>query len=814
MPRSYIPIDKLGAEGLRQDQPSTSKMWRELTNLRRGTGGWKRRPGLTRIVATLPSSVDLGLPKIVYTYTPAAVTLASEKLFPISSSDVAWTVNGAATAWEAVDDAVSDDDASYVNTSTTGAEFALTFAAPTTAFVGIHALRLKIRVNKHATRTNTFSFWVKDGSTYHQFGNQASYSVSAGTGYVEFSVDSSTNPITDVAWTIADLAALTIYVRKGAASEITSDVDTLSGFPATLDLGNQSASATSGVFPSTPLDTVNTAVIRATVSNTPNENSASIVAKIDNVVVAQINLQPRTSVNTTIFLFTGQAAAGKRIVFSVNHITNGQTGLTFATISNVVLTRTGLDDDLTADARITSMNLTVEGQSEVDQTEHMLFITTKDFWRYSGDLSQATDIQGGVLDPTAGENAFWDLTIFQDKLYIANGTDPLMQYPASTGVEEFDVIAGIPIGETIATYTARLVMGAIFENGVRSPSRVRWCAINAPTDWSSQTAGNLELNETRGRVLKLQPLVEAGDTLVGVLAAYKEQGIYHITPTETAADPFRKKLMDGSAGMIAPASLVGFSDRNGREAHAFLGHVGGTINVLAWNGGQVQQFGWEVQDTLYTLGDIVNLKHAVGTVDSFGNYVLLFPTTDARFLRTALVYNFNNKVWSIWEVGNVTAVGQWRPSTGRPITVFGRPDGLPYKLDEDSSTDDFESQDDIPVEAVWLTGDIALAGQEFWREATLQRIWVFYQKGSDDNSLFTFDVSTDGGDSFRVNESDLTVTSPLGQGSGISLALIDTRITARKVAIRMVSDLEDGHPEPIQIVLETEISGNVPQQQN
>lgn len=810
MPRSYIPIDKIGSEGLREDQPSTSKLWRELKNLRRGTGGWRRRPGLSRIEATLPSTVNLGLPKIIYTFTPPEVTFNSEVLRPTSVVSNQWDIVGAATAWEAVDDITPDDDASYINTSTTGEEIELQFAPSAEDFSGIRALVLKLRVKRDATKINTLSFWVLNAGTYYQFGSQASYSISAGTGYVELSVDSSTNPVTGIAWAPTDLATFKIVIRKGAAEGTTTESVLLGGFPVSLSKSTTNDSQLSAAFPSTALSPISSASLRWSIQNTFSPESASVLLTIDNQNVGSASLASGVSQTFTSVITPTQAAVGKRVRAQTGAVTAASG---FYNVTSVQLIRQGISTGLSADIRITSVNLVIEGTKDVDEAEHLFWLTTEKFFRYSGDLTAATDVRGGVGILEAGENAFWDHTIFQDHFYVVNGLDPLMQYPSPAGLDEFDAVGGTPVGDTISTYSARLILGSVLEGGVKSPSRVRFSAIDAPTDWTSQTSGNLELNETRGRVLKLQPLVEAGDTLVGVLAAYKEQGIYHITPTETAADPFRKKLMDGSAGMIAPASLVGFSDRNGREAHAFLGHVGGTINVLAWNGGQIQQFGWEVQDILYSLGDIVNLEHAQGAVDSFGNYVLLFPTTDARFLRTALVYNFNHKVWSMWEVGNVTALGQWRPSTGRPITVFGRPDGLPYRLDEDVATDDFEVEENIPIEAVWVTGDLALAGQEFWREATLQRIWIFYQKDEVNPAFLTFDVSTDGGDSYRINEADLSVTAPFGAGSGIALALIDTRITARKVAVRITSDQDDGRPEPLQIILETEISGTVPNQQ-
>jgi len=294
------------------------------------------------------------------------------------------------------------------------------------------------------------------------------------------------------------------------------------------------------------------------------------------------------------------------------------------------------------------------------------------------DLSTYTDVVGSVTAPTASDGQVWDSTTFLNKVYVTNGIDDTYFYPKTGNV--WDEFVDKPIGRTIASFTSRLFLGDVTETvgstTTRTPTRVFWSGINLPDNYVDKGANHFELDETPGNVIKLKPLVEQSDSLVGVLVAYKTQGIYHISATGDADSPFSRKLMDSSAGCIARGTVVGVSDKNGRDSHVFLGRVGGTTTVMRWNGAQIEQFGNDITPLLRDLGDTVNLEKSLAVVDTFGNYIMMFPTSDSTYSKFALVYNFENEVWTTWNLKAVTALGIWPTSTGLPITVLGRPDSF------------------------------------------------------------------------------------------------------------------------------------------
>ena len=386
-------------------------------------------------------------------------------------------------------------------------------------------------------------------------------------------------------------------------------------------------------------------------------------------------------------------------------------------------------------------------------------------------------------------------------------TDVLFSYP--TGSDVFDQQSGNPVGKTLASFNSRLCAGDVTEAGTRTPSRFRWSAINDATNWTDASSGNLELDETPGKIVKLKPIVEPSDALVGVLAAYKNSGIYHISATGNPSEPFSRKLMHGTAGCIARGTVVGISTEGGEEAHIFLGQVGGTLNVMSWNGRVLDQFGFEVVPIINDLGDIVNLEKSIAVLDNFGNYVLMFPTTNSTFLKTALVYNFHKKLWTTWTLGNVTAFGHWTPNNGAPLTVLGRPDSFAYKFDDSISTDDIVGGDATVFTATWETGDISFMAPEIWKDSVLERVWVTYQGGAGvtGSALIDIDVTADGGNLRTIDEDTTTETFGTRGDGVLSLARIPTRLPGRKHGLRLRSQFADGKPQFLQLVFEIEEAG-------
>lgn len=491
--------------------------------------------------------------------------------------------------------------------------------------------------------------------------------------------------------------------------------------------------------------------------------------------------------------------------YTYSHTVEFQLENAQAVVGSIRLVRSAAVTNNTAPLKVSWLRLSVTGEGAVDVRNLLLLGTSKSLLTISEDLLEYTDITNSLVF-TAPETSFWDYKVFQDELYITNGTDQLVKVTDAVTVEQ---LSGKPTGKCLSGYGRRLWLGDVTESGLHHPSQVRWSSIDDTDDWST-TGGNLELDETAGSVVRIRPVAEPADTFVGVLVAYKTEGIYHIYATGISNDPFAKKLMDGATGCLAPASLQEVVFPDGRARHIFLGQIGGaggSVNVLTWDGNQATPIGFEIVPLLEELGDSLSLSFAVSTLDPVGNYILSFPPAGSTVPSITLAYNIQHRVWSRWAIGNVPTLGRWVPTTGPPVSVLARGDSKAYAIDPNSGTDDFVSSSGVSIPAVLETGDLALG--DSWKERVLERLWLYYKEGSQDTSWEAL-VSVDGGVTFTSFDGEPQPDRQFLSASGgrTRLQQFNLRATGRKHRVRLTSPHAGGRPELLQMILETEEAGH------
>ena len=790
MARRYISLDDLTAEGLRADEASTKKFWKTLENVRRGDGGWQKRPGIDRIDTGSLPAVDIGNPKQIITFKHNDSVSQSETIRPNATGNYSqWTAKSGGDNYLEIDEVSADDDTSHLEEATKGQKTSFGFGNLVKTWNSIASLRILIRAKRVTDVNHQLIVKVRISGTDYNFGS-GSVSVSKGSGWLDLQIDSSTNPATSLPWTTTDVDALEIILEKGEGADPIVETKALVVPAAAVSIYKPDNIASSLTW---------TGTVTTEFSITYTHSGSGQLNVIDVTgggTVVGLDASPATH-NAPWIALTGTAQSTR--VVHEDRSTSKDITITAASII-----RTGTQIDDTQTLRVTQVSAFIEGDGGATRRNSLLFLTSKALLRVDEDLSAYNDVIGTASVPTASEGIVWDNAIFLDKVYVTNGTDQLFRYP--TGANVFDQLSGAPTGAAIATFGARLCLGDVTEGGTRTPARFRWSAIDNASNWTDASSGNLELDETPGKIMKLKPIVEPGITLIGALVAYKTQGIYHLNATGVASQPFEKKLMDSTAGCIARGTVVGISTPEGGEAHMFLGQVGGTLNVMSWNGRQIQQFGFEIVPILNDIGDIVNLEKSIAVIDNFGNYVMMFPTSDSSFLKTALVFNFSKRIWTTWTLGNVTAMGRWIPNTGKPITVLGRPDSFAYQFDDSIATDDSEGEDAEAYTATWETGDFALMATEGWRESVLERLWIFYQEDSSE-AVITLDATFDGGETRRVDEDTTSVQFVLSSGTGLKLFRSDLRVPGRKQGVRLKSEFSDGKPQLLQLILELEEHG-------
>jgi hypothetical protein len=445
--------------------------------------------------------------------------------------------------------------------------------------------------------------------------------------------------------------------------------------------------------------------------------------------------------------------------------------------------------------RLYQMYATVNGVKSGTANAKIL-ITDSDFSALSEDLATWSDISGATTTPTQPELRRWDWTEFADKLYFTNGSDDIYFYPNAGPV--MDELTTKPVGRCITTFVSRIVQGDVIESGTRNDDQVRWCVVDDATDWAGAGSGNMDLDNTPGRIVGLKPLVEFGTSYVGVLVAYKSQGIYHITPTGNAGDPFDQRLMNGSVGLHAVNSLIGYVSQ-GKEVHAFLGHENEKINVFEWDGAQATPIGDPVKDDI--AGEI-NWTHVGNAFAGFdhegGNYVLAIATGSKTFPQKAWVFNAEKRQWTTWPLPEISCMGVWKINK-RWQQVVGKADALAYEF----STSQTSDEGSVAIPQTLTTGDFQLNGPQ--GRSIIYRVWLFYHdRGA---ATVTSDISTDGGGSYGTAVSTSLATDNDG---AINVALVDHIAEGRMHRIRLQCDAAGEELDLIKMIVEWEPQDTAP----
>lgn len=425
-----------------------------------------------------------------------------------------------------------------------------------------------------------------------------------------------------------------------------------------------------------------------------------------------------------------------------------------------------------------------------------LYVGSGGFSRLDEDLAGFTDINGGTTTPTVDDAIMWDDTAFDGLHWFTNGKDDLYYYP--DGSDEMDEIAAKPAGRCIASYANRLFLGDVTESATRSKERIRWCKLGDGTDWTTG-AGNIELDETPGSVVALNVLTEvAASTAIGVLACYKERGIYHLQATGDTIDQYDKRLMNEAVGSLAVRSHQSYVNEQGRAVHAFLGTENGRVNVFEWDGSTATPVGDPIRDDIVDEVAKSDLRYGISTFDLEGGHYLLALPSAGSFPDKCWAYHVRTKAWSTWPMpGEVTAFGLFTLD-GVATNVLSRGNQLGDKFNQDAAADDTTTA--IPQE--FITGDIELV-QPFER-GTLYRVWLWYvDHGAAD---FVVSVSVDGSDTWD----DTDTVSSAGDDDGV-VKLVRANVIAEgwKHCIKLACSTVDQELDLVSMTLEFERKGVV-----
>jgi hypothetical protein len=182
------------------------------------TRGLSSSSNILKVSVDSPSSAAAPITKLVVLADTSAGSISSwtkeltvTTLTPSAAGDVTqWSVSGASTVWQAIDEATSNGDTDYAYTGTTGQRFLVNLTDLPTAKTGYLGVLVKNIMRRDDTATWQPRAIVKVGGTEY---SSATDTVTS-SSYVSYSQIWETSPATGTAWTASEINAL----QSGASS--------------------------------------------------------------------------------------------------------------------------------------------------------------------------------------------------------------------------------------------------------------------------------------------------------------------------------------------------------------------------------------------------------------------------------------------------------------------------------------------------------------------------------------------------------------------------------------------------------------------
>jgi hypothetical protein len=415
-------------------------------------------------------------------------------------------------------------------------------------------------------------------------------------------------------------------------------------------------------------------------------------------------------------------------------------------------------------------------------------------------VSQQVDVSGALTGGVvSGPQQPIDHAQLFGQAFITSGQEDLIYYPSSGDVTL--QLSTKPYGKTIASFADRLLVGWVTDGSNETPERVAYSKRNNGTNWTHVSAGDFDLIQTPGGVVKLLPLTE------DVCVAYKETGIYNIRQTGRSIAPLVPDLIDPQTECVARMTVKRVMSPTGQFYHLFLGRTSiNGLNVYAYDGNTVQPVGNPIANDIEANAALRSLEYAFAGVDEeAGNYWLFITEEGEAFPRHAWVMDLMSGAWTRAVLPYpVSCAGHWHlqdsdmPDSGfnttktgfRKRLVLGKAGGDIKALMHDRWDHVVASVEEdtthisayAGIVSTIETGDFELTKEE--KQDYLQRVHLYYyDRGL---VLLEMSLSDDGGKTFRTATKH-AIGTPVADGQLKYIALDVEPLLSRKVRVRIVT---------------------------
>lgn len=361
-----------------------------------------------------------------------------------------------------------------------------------------------------------------------------------------------------------------------------------------------------------------------------------------------------------------------------------------------------------------------------------------------------TDVTGSIPNLTTPGDMPLDWAVLFGQCFVVNGQQNTFFYPNGSNV--FDQITDNTTGKTVASFADRLIYGWVKDgvSGKVTPERIAFSARNDATDWTGVLAGDFDLIQTPGGVVKLEPLTE------DLLVAYKERGIYNIRQTGNFVAPLQPDLVDSETECLAKRSVQRVITEDGAPYHIFFGrNPTSGVTVYGYNGQQLMDLGKPIARNILSESDPNTWHKAHSAVDPQTNTYWLFIANYADAATNVVDQDSSNNAEGVPETAwvmdlrtgawtravfpfNVSCAGTWpfnffilsRTNPGSSDLGLGRLGASGNRLvmtdlrsnslkyaDPESPFDDFRSA----AATIRRKDNVAMTGSDFNRTASSRK---------------------------------------------------------------------------------------------
>ena len=239
---------------------------------------------------------------------------------------------------------------------------------------------------------------------------------------------------------------------------------------------------------------------------------------------------------------------------------------------------------------------------------------------------------------------FWDWCVYGNRVIATNGEKKPQSYVMGSSTDFADLTADDVIAKTCAVVKDFVFMGYTTESAVGYPYRVRWSALGDPTDFTASVTTQSDYQDLQGESYtgKVQKVIGGEYATV-----FCEQGIFRGTYIGGELIFSFDQIVNGQ-GTPAPMSVVAHG-----EMIFFLGNDG---FYMLTPGGLIPIGEGQVNRTFLNEVYRVELSTVQAVIDPGRSlYIVAYPVATGT-LGKLIIYNWNAKIWTTAEPGNLDAV--------------------------------------------------------------------------------------------------------------------------------------------------------------